>query len=107
MNERRHRRPAWQASLLVPVGSGFCYRGLLLTGVALMWAGLACNNGATSGNDNTLLTDALGFEGSLSGKVSDSQSTRESIDGGNTGQSVPPGFDTARARIHFPKRCER
>ena len=82
---------------------------LVSVATAALLMGSACNSGAggttdadgQDGDENILLNDALDYEGSISGKVFDSQSTRESFDGEEAAQTVPPDFDTADATVHF------
>jgi|CXWL01.1.fsa_nt_gi hypothetical protein len=90
--------------------------------VMLLLLGLAtcpgCSSGATSGGSdngtgggsgggagadggNTLLNEAAGYNGSLTGKVLDTQTTRASTVDASTAQDVPPSFDTATTRVEF------
>ncbi|MCB9849399.1 MAG: hypothetical protein H6817_01690 [Phycisphaerales bacterium] len=59
--------------------------------VALLLVGVACNSAAPGTNDdgNTLLNDAVSYQGKISGQVSESQSTRTSITDESAGQSAP------------------
>lgn len=87
--------------------------GLLLTlAIAVTVSGLACNTqsddtggttGGTTGDDggNVGVEDALGNEGSISGKVADSQSTKTSTTTTSAAQEVPPDFDTDNTEIRF------
>jgi hypothetical protein len=50
---------------------------------------------------NVLLNESLGFEGSMSGEIATSSSTRESTDDAGAGQSVPPEFDTDKTCVRF------
>ena len=90
---------------------------LTLSGIvaASCFAAVGCNStatgppdGTTDGTDgsagddgNVLLNDALGYEGSISGKVLDSQSTRDSIETGDAAQALPPDFDTDNTVVQF------
>ena len=66
--------------------------------LALYGCDLVTRDGGEDGN--VLLTDALGFKGSISGQVVDSQSTRDSFDSASA-QTVPPGFDTQDTIVRF------
>jgi hypothetical protein len=57
--------------------------------------------GGSGGGDNVLQTEALGFGGTVNGKVVDTQSTRGSTTTNEPGQDVPPDFDTGATRVHF------
>ncbi|MBI4716883.1 MAG: hypothetical protein HY763_03695 [Planctomycetes bacterium] len=56
-------------------------------------------DGTTDGN--ALLNDSLGYGGSLSGKVSDTQSTRASVSDTSAAQSLPEDFDTGSTVVRF------
>lgn len=86
-----------------------------LAAVAVCGAMVACsprtpssssNAGTTSGgggqttDENVLINDALGFEGSLSGKVADSQSTRSASES-QSAQDLPPDIDTDNTCVRF------
>ncbi|MCH7808745.1 MAG: hypothetical protein IIB60_05920, partial [Planctomycetes bacterium] len=90
-----------------------CHRFMLVSTAAGVLAlfGLSCGGAATSSRsdttagptttgDNVLLNDAINFEGSISGKVVDTRSTRDSTDS-SAGQSAPVAFDTASTVVHF------
>jgi hypothetical protein len=69
--------------------------------------GLGCGSGVISGGggtggsgDNALINDALSFEGSISGQLSDSQSTRESTGTTSLAQNLPD-FDTNNTCVRF------
>ena len=76
--------------------------------------GLACNCGGSggtggdggsggdggTGTDNVLLSDPLNYNGSISGKVVTTQSTRTST-GTGAGQDVPPDIDTETTTVSF------
>jgi hypothetical protein len=57
--------------------------------------------GGSGGGDNVLQTEALGFGGTVNGKVVGTQSTRGSTTTNEPGQAVPPDFDTHATRVHF------
>ncbi len=91
-----------------------CPRGTwtVLTALAVASAGIACNDSGTNlptqddtadvtTTDNVLLNDALSYEGSLAGKVVDTQSTRASTADTSTAQTVPPTFETGEAGVSF------
>ncbi|MEE9296542.1 MAG: hypothetical protein V3W34_16485 [Phycisphaerae bacterium] len=88
----------------------FPLRGLSLLSVAagLALTGTACTNlfstgggGPTDDNGNVLLNENLGFDGSLSGKIVDTQSTRASLTNTSAAQSLPPDFDTSDTLVRF------
>ena len=54
-----------------------------------------------SDGDNVLLSETLGFEGSMTGEIATSSSTRASTDDATAGQSVPPEFDTDATCVRF------
>ncbi len=58
-------------------------------------------SGGGTGGGSTLLNDASGYDGSISGKVLDQQSTRASTVDGSAAQDVPPDFDTESASVEF------
>lgn len=58
------------------------------------------NGGGSNNGDGGLQSDALGYNGTVSGKVADSQSTRGSS-GTASGQDTPPEFDTAETTVSF------
>ncbi len=62
----------------------------------------ACNNAGTvpTPNNNTLINDAIGFQGSITGKLADTQSTRQSVDG-SAAQTLPTDFDPATTVVRF------
>ena len=66
-------------------------------------SGGSTGTGGGVGNDgqNTLVNDPLSFDGQLSGKVADSQSTRASLDATSSGQDVPPSFDVSTTCVTF------
>jgi hypothetical protein len=51
------------------------------------------------GGDNVLVSDALSFQGSMSGKLVSTQSTRGSQSAGAAAQEAPPDFDTTNTCI--------
>ena len=57
--------------------------------------------GGSGEGDNVLQTEALGFGGTVNGKVVGTQSTRGSTTTNEPGQAVPPDFDTRATRVHF------
>lgn len=75
--------------------------------------GIGCNNAANApgggggaggggtGEGNTLLNDPLGFDGSLSGRVLDQQTTRASTVDTRAAQDLPPDIDTVNAAVEF------
>ncbi|MHC5108444.1 MAG: hypothetical protein ACYTHJ_01030 [Planctomycetota bacterium] len=74
-----------------------------LAGCNLTAPGTA-GNGATgtgTGDDNALNSEALSFEGSLSGKLVDTQTTRETSDDSSAAQEAPPRFDTTNTCVRF------
>ena len=93
-----------------------CNRNLLtclvilgISGVTFMLAS-ACNNNAaqstndsntTTSEDNILLTPAKSYEGSISGKVFESQTTRASFDGDEAGQALPLSFESGNTSVRF------
>lgn len=82
---------------------------LLTIGTALFLSGLACSSAVTPSDtdptqateDDGLITEALGYEGTVSGKATDSKTTRESFDATEAGQTVPPEFDTEDTVVRF------
>ncbi len=67
-------------------------------------AGAGCNSttGSTGGTTGTSETgDPLSFDGSVSGKLVDTQSTKSSVTTVAAGQEVPPDFDTANTSVSF------
>jgi hypothetical protein len=77
---------------------------------ALVLIGTVCSSGggsaspggnSRSSDDNVLLTDALSYKGSVSGKAFDSQSTRESFDATEAAQTIPPEFETGDTSVRF------
>ncbi|MFQ5462897.1 MAG: hypothetical protein ACE5E5_09755 [Phycisphaerae bacterium] len=93
--------------------SSFFFRRRLRTPLfatlAIVVAG--CGNNGTDTNptggdtttptDNTLITDAISNQGSVSGKLVDTQSTRASVDTGGAAQAAPVSFDTERTVVRF------
>ncbi len=78
---------------------------LVTTAVAMAFIGLACSSGVgpggnQGGNDAGLINDALSFEGSMSGKLVDSQSTRGATETTTLAQSAPD-FDTSNTCVRF------
>lgn len=75
---------------------------------ALFLAGglLACTAGCggapgTAGGDQVLLNDPLSFDGSLTGKLFDNQSTRASTEDAGAAQALPLAFDTTDTVVRF------
>ncbi|MEK7756180.1 MAG: hypothetical protein AAB385_03105, partial [Planctomycetota bacterium] len=76
---------------------------------SVLAVGIGCNNsanppggaGGESNGGNTPLNNASGYNGSLSGKVADQQTTRASTVDASTAQEVPPNFDTQNAIVDF------
>lgn len=71
---------------------GGCSTGVTQTGES---------NSSPSGEENVLLTEALSFEGSLSGTVDDSASTRDGSEDLSSAQTLPLDFDTSVAVVWF------
>jgi len=74
-------------------------------GAAMLLAGSSCSSGvqpsAETGEDNVLLTPAKSFEGSITGKVAESQSTRASFDGDGATQTLPLSIQTEETTLRF------
>jgi len=62
-------------------------------------AGTGCNS--TTGTTTSTTGEPLSFDGTISGKLVDSQSTKSSITTVAAGQEVPPDFDTANTSVSF------
>ncbi|MCB9867507.1 MAG: hypothetical protein H6816_12855 [Phycisphaerales bacterium] len=74
--------------------------GALLAAALLVGGG--CNSAPPSSTgDNTLLNEALGYDGKVTGQVSTVQSTRASIDGAAATQQAPLDDALAGARVRF------
>lgn len=84
----------------------------VLASASFLTAGLGCSNspnapaggGGTGGptdDANTPTNNASGYNGSLSGKVSDQQSTRASTMDPSAAQEVPPDIDTPNTGVEF------
>lgn len=58
-------------------------------------------NTTGGGNTQVLLDDPLSFDGSVSGKLVDSQSTRASTEDTSAAQALPPTFETANTCVRF------
>ncbi|NOT00910.1 MAG: hypothetical protein HOP29_09800 [Phycisphaerales bacterium] len=73
--------------------------------LGLAWIGSACTGGTAipggGGGQNVLLTDAISFDGTISGKLYDAQTTRESLDATSAGQDVPSDIDTENATVEI------
>jgi len=81
--------------------TGRIYRaglGLLAT---LPIALFGCNNAPAGGGNDGSTADALSYQGTISGKAIDSQSTRGDTSETASGQTVPPEFDTSNAVARF------
>ncbi len=90
MNFTKTKWQSWLTCLSIP--------GALF---ALTVAGVGCNStggGTTTGGDNNA---PLSFDGTISGKLVDTQSTRASLEDDAPGQAVPPDFDTGKTTVRF------
>lgn len=88
------------------VRNGSALRNLVVLALTVSLAGLACNNGVGTGGGNTggtggVADDTLGFGGTLSGKVAESQTTRASLDDSSASQAVPLDIDTDNTEVVF------
>lgn len=72
--------------------------------LGLGWMGSACSTGTAvtgGGDQNVLLTDAISYEGTVSGKLYGAQTTRESLDAASAGQDVPTDLVTEDATVEI------
>ncbi len=83
-------------------------RASLVATVAIVVAGCGNNNSTTTTGgttstptDNTLINDAISNEGSVSGKLVDTQSTRGAAETSSAAQTAPLGFDTNNTVVRF------
>ncbi len=93
MNFTKAKWQSWLAFLSIPA--------VLFV---LTVAGAGCNSttsstGGTTGTGDT--GEPLSFDGTISGKLVDSQSTKSSITTVAAGQEVPPSFDTTNSCVTF------
>ncbi len=85
----------------------FRFAPIAMAAAAMVIVGLACNGNGAGGvlgggggsSDNVLLGDALGFGGTVSGKMFESSSTRESLADPTAAQVVPLTIDTANTCV--------
>lgn len=75
---------------------------MLLVGFAVVGCNTSTSTGGGggTGGDNALQGDALGYNGSVSGTIADSQSTRGTPESA-AGQDAPPEFDTEETTVSF------
>ncbi len=93
------------------IGSPIFSRGFVFLSSLALLMSTACNSGVSSTgggtgagtNDggNSLVDEPLSNEGSISGKLFDSQSTRTSTEDAAAAQALPPEFDTDDAMVSF------
>ena len=77
-----------------------CLAGLTLTAFGCNNRAAVTNPTDNAADDNVLLNESLGNEGSVSGKVADTVSTRDSLSAA-AGQTTPVKFDTTDAVVRF------
>jgi hypothetical protein len=89
------RKPEFRA-----MGRVFLFAGVIAAGVL---AGASCNPTTTTGtaDDNTLINEALSFDGNVSGKIVTTQSTRSSTTSASAAQTIPDDIDADTTRIRF------
>ncbi len=65
------------------------------------WTLVGCGNNPTGGGGGSATQNALSFEGSISGKMVTTASTRGSLSTTSAAQNIPPEFDTENSCVRF------